>query len=180
MSIFWRQESRPSRQTRDSPQNTTLRTSGFSWSNMSRLVVRAQSEAITVMTHNHYCRREMLVSTSVRFQPSHHSHIPSLSTLLVMINIAQASSPLSSATVQFLMWAFMDLQTFTSTEAPPSTSPVSSLTLPSLQPTSSGISTTTSWLTTPQGNASRDMLFIICFISKLTYNWKPIWCVVNG
>ena len=88
MSIFWRQESRPSRQTRDSPQNTTLRTSGFSWSNMSRSVVRAQSEAITVMTHNHYCRREMLVSTSVRFQPSHHSHIPSLSTLLVMINIS--------------------------------------------------------------------------------------------
>ena len=39
MSIFWQQESRPSHQTRDSPLNTTVKTSGFCWSNMSRFVL---------------------------------------------------------------------------------------------------------------------------------------------
>ena len=38
------------------------------------------------------CRRETLASTSVRFPPSHPSHIPSLSTLLVMINISVSKS----------------------------------------------------------------------------------------
>ena len=130
MSTSWQPGSRPSHPTRGSRRSTTPRTSGFSWSNT--------------------CRRETLGYTSVRFPPSHLNHIPSLSTLLVRTN--NCRTLLTDFSCQFLTWGFTGLQTFTSTEGPPSTWLASSHTLPSLRPTSSGTSMTTSWPTTHRGD----------------------------